>query len=281
MKYKKYIFVLILTLFIGCNNAYAEECYYQTSDKKTLIQYNTNTNKFSIDSRDAELVEQFKGEKLINSGKEHDDKKETGIVVEQISINTCPTYIVYRHKYRALWPDSEGIFGFNNNTKATDFYNASNNINKVKAWKLSKNNANGTKITATQYNNNLKTITTSSGIGTSNPNFGIEGTGEKTNVNCESLFGSKNDPNSIRYIVDEILQYPRIIVPMLVILLGALDFGKAVISGKEDEIKKIKATFVKRVIAGVGLYFVPVIVDLIMVLADIVWEGLGYTSCGI
>ena len=105
--------------------------------------------------------------------------------------------------------------------------------------------------------------------------------GNTTNVDCETIFGNKNDPNSLRYLIDEILMYPKILIPIVLILLGVLDFGKAVIAPKEDEMKKAQATFVKRVIAAVAIFFVPVLIDLIMELADIVWAGTGYSSCGL
>ena len=100
-------------------------------------------------------------------------------------------------------------------------------------------------------------------------------------VNCAELFGSKNNPSSIRYMVNEILLYPKIIVPILVIVLGMIDFAKAAIASKPDEMKKAQSDFVKRLIAGVVVFFVPVIIDILMGFADLVWAGLGYTSCGL
>lgn len=99
-------------------------------------------------------------------------------------------------------------------------------------------------------------------------------------INCNGLFGSKNDPDSLRNLIDEILAYPRIIVPALVIVLGMIDLAKAVIASKEDEMKKAQSTFVKRLIIGVAFFFIPVFVDIMMWLADIVWNGM-YTSCGL
>lgn len=93
-------------------------------------------------------------------------------------------------------------------------------------------------------------------------------------MSCNELFGS-----DIIDLVKEILQYPRIIVPILVILLGMLDFGKAVIASKEDEMRKAQSTFIKRVIIGVIIFFVPTIVEILMEFADIVWAGLGYSTC--
>lgn len=97
-------------------------------------------------------------------------------------------------------------------------------------------------------------------------------------VDCKGIFGDKNNPDSLSNLINEILQYPKIIVPILVIVLGILDLGKAVIAGKEDEMKKAQKTFVKRLILGVVFFFIPVIVNIIMWLADIVWNGM-YTSC--
>ena len=99
-------------------------------------------------------------------------------------------------------------------------------------------------------------------------------------IDCNGLFGSKNDPDSLRNLIDEILAYPRIIVPALVIVLGMIDLAKAVIASKEDEMTKVQSTFVKRLIIGVALFLIPVFVDIIMWLADIVWNGM-YTSCGL
>lgn len=99
-------------------------------------------------------------------------------------------------------------------------------------------------------------------------------------ITCKGLFGSKKDPDSLRSLINEILQYPRIIVPILVIVLGMIDLAKAVVASKEDEMKKAQATFVKRLIIGVAFFFIPVFVDIMMWLADIVWNGM-YTSCNI
>jgi len=74
--------------------------------------------------------------------------------------------------------------------------------------------------------------------------------------------------------------YPKIIVPIIIIGLGSLDLGKAVVAGKEDEMKKAQKTFVRRLIAGIVVFLIPVILNIVMYLADIVWNGV-YTSCSL
>lgn len=96
---------------------------------------------------------------------------------------------------------------------------------------------------------------------------------------CVAIFGPKNDPDSIRSLINEILMYPKIIVPILVIGLGTLDLAKAVIASKEDEMKKAQTTFIKRLIIGVVIFFVPTIIDLLMFIVDTVLGPTG--TCAI
>ena len=54
---------------------------------------------------------------------------------------------------------------------------------------------------------------------------------------------------------------------------------KAVVASKEDEMKKAQKTLVKRVIIGIAIFLLPVLINAIMSLADMIWENYG--SCGI
>lgn len=48
------------------------------------------------------------------------------------------------------------------------------------------------------------------------------------------------------------------LTPVVLIIMGSLDFGKAVMSQKEDEIKKAQGAFIKKLIAGAAVFFVIV-----------------------
>ena len=107
-----------------------------------------------------------------------------------------------------------------------------------------------------------------------NPQYSINGYNSSTNEEgCGLIDGS------IKQVINEILAYPRYIIPAIVIGLGSLDLFKATIAGKEDEMKKAQKTFVKRVIIGVLVYLIPALVNVIIWLANTAWEGLGYTAC--
>ena len=56
----------------------------------------------------------------------------------------------------------------------------------------------------------------------------------------------------IGYVVDAIM----IGVPILLIVLGMVDLGKAVIASKEDEVKKATKAFGKRFLYAVGVFAV-------------------------
>lgn len=52
-------------------------------------------------------------------------------------------------------------------------------------------------------------------------------------------------------------------IPLLLIVFGMIDLGKAVIASKEDEIKKAQGMLVKRAIYAVAVFFVVVIVTVV------------------
>lgn len=55
----------------------------------------------------------------------------------------------------------------------------------------------------------------------------------------------------------------KIVVPILLVVFGMLDLGKAVMAQKEDEIKKGWQTFVKRMAAAVIVFLVVFIVQIV------------------
>ena len=66
------------------------------------------------------------------------------------------------------------------------------------------------------------------------------------------------------YLVHTAVTIIKIVVPILLIIFGMLDLGKAVVASKEDEIKKGQQTFIKRVVAAVIVFFVIQIVQVIV-----------------
>ena len=53
-------------------------------------------------------------------------------------------------------------------------------------------------------------------------------------------------------------------IPFVLILFGMIDLGKAVMSSKEDEMKKAQGTLIKRVIYAVAVFLVVTLVMFVM-----------------
>ena len=66
-------------------------------------------------------------------------------------------------------------------------------------------------------------------------------------------------PNTVHIIVLAL----QIVVPILLVIFGMIDLIKAIVAGKEDEIKKAQGIFIRRLITGVLVFFVIVIVKLV------------------
>ena len=80
-------------------------------------------------------------------------------------------------------------------------------------------------------------------------------------VGCGGVI--KTMDSIIPYLTSTIVDLIKIGVPILLIIFGMLDLGKAVLAQKEDEIKKSQQMFVKRLLSAALVFFVVVIVELV------------------
>ena len=93
-------------------------------------------------------------------------------------------------------------------------------------------------------------------------------------------------PNRIVNIVSTLITIIKFGIPILLIIFGMLDLGKAVVASKEDEIKKGQQMFIRRVISAVLVFFVVVVVQLVVNVAagddsDNVWTCVKAFTCGV
>ena len=272
MKKGKYLVFIVFLMILSINNVYADTCYYQSGD--ISLEYNSASRNFTIRQREDKDKILFAGEPLINAGSDKLDG-HTGKTIKGVDASICPAYVVYRRYDGILFFNNDGIWGFNNSTEAETFRQESlQSSNRMSAWSSGIRN-----ITKEEFEENIKENVGryTTGNTNNNANYGVNGINTSDEpMTCEELF----DP-SIMELINDVLKYPRFIVPIIVIVLGTLDFFKAVIAGKEDEMKKAQKTFIKRIIIGVLVFLVPVLINAIMWLANIAWEGLGYSTCSL
>ena len=68
----------------------------------------------------------------------------------------------------------------------------------------------------------------------------------------------------ITNIIRAVINLIKFVIPIALVLFGMLDLGKAVMAGKEDEMKKAQGTLIKRVVYAVLIFLVVFIVQLVM-----------------
>ena len=72
------------------------------------------------------------------------------------------------------------------------------------------------------------------------------------------------DSANIWQVVGYLLLVFKIVIPIILIILGMLDLGKAVVASKDDEIKKSMKTLMLRAIAAIVIFFIPTLIGIVM-----------------
>lgn len=84
---------------------------------------------------------------------------------------------------------------------------------------------------------------------------------------------------SVWVLVGKLLSVFKIVIPLLIIIFGMIDLGKAVVASKDDEIKKAAKSLMFRALAGILIFFIPTIVGFCFTLADGFNADGDYTVC--
>ncbi len=68
--------------------------------------------------------------------------------------------------------------------------------------------------------------------------------------------------------VGYLLFFVKLLVPFIIILMGTMDFYQSVVSDKPDELNKYVQKFMKRIILGILVFFIPTILNTFMTLVS-------------
>ena len=90
-----------------------------------------------------------------------------------------------------------------------------------------------------------------------------------------TLCGGIEVPDTFFNLSATIIRGIKIVVPILLIIWGMLDFAKSVIAKKEEDIKKYQKAFIHRLISAVVVFLVVAIVQLAVSLLGNVEEESG------
>ena len=79
-------------------------------------------------------------------------------------------------------------------------------------------------------------------------------------------------------IIGWVLWVFKIAIPIVIIVFGMIDLGKAVVASKDDEIKKSVKSLVMRAIAGIVIFFIPTLIGAIFSLVGEFRDDTAYKN---
>lgn len=110
-----------------------------------------------------------------------------------------------------------------------------------------------------------------------NIDYEIDILGEEwENETCEEKLG----PDLVKRI-QFIVNVAKILVPVLLIVFGIMDFGKAIFVSDENEMKKVQTKFIRRLIVAACFFLIPSVLQLVLDIASKVWDNIDPSLCGI
>ena len=105
----------------------------------------------------------------------------------------------------------------------------------------------------------------------------LDGINKELDYTCGGA--SLTFPGNVPLITSKIVLAIEIVVPILLVIFGMIDLGKAIIAQKEDDIKKGQQTFIKRLITAALVFLVVFIVKLVVGLVSDDSKVTGCLKC--
>ena len=81
---------------------------------------------------------------------------------------------------------------------------------------------------------------------------------------CADLLGGEGIPEAVGGVIHLIVIIIQVVVPILLIIWGMIDFVKAIVAQNEEKTKEAQKVFLKRLIAAVVCFLIVTIVQLII-----------------
>lgn len=105
--------------------------------------------------------------------------------------------------------------------------------------------------------------------------------GKTITLDCAGLFGDEGG-KELALLLKTIFDIIQISVPLLLIVLGTIDFSRAAFSGSEEDMKKAQKKFIKRIIIAISVFLIRPILIALLTIANSIWGDIFSTNfCGI
>lgn len=100
---------------------------------------------------------------------------------------------------------------------------------------------------------------------------------DQTCEGSNSLLGDPDDPDSVAWLLQQILNFIKIVGPILVVILSSVDFIQVIVKSDDEAMAKAQKKLIKRLILAALLFFIPTLVQVIL---DVFGFNSGAT-CGL
>ena len=85
------------------------------------------------------------------------------------------------------------------------------------------------------------------------------------NLTCEGLLGDpEKDPDSVAWFLVKILNYLKLLGPLMVLVLSSLDFAKAILTSDDESMKKAQSNLITRLLLAAALFVLPVLIEVLL-----------------
>lgn len=81
---------------------------------------------------------------------------------------------------------------------------------------------------------------------------------------CKGILGAKGISDSLANMIGYIYTAIKVVIPILLIIFGMIELGKAITAQKEDEIKKAQSSFLKKLVLAILVFLVFTIVQFVV-----------------
>ena len=82
-------------------------------------------------------------------------------------------------------------------------------------------------------------------------------------IECEDIFEFDKE-GSVGWMLQTIFDYIKVIGPVIVVLLSAIDFIKAVVGTDEKAMKEAQSKLIIRLVAALSLFLIPTLIQLLL-----------------
>lgn len=85
----------------------------------------------------------------------------------------------------------------------------------------------------------------------------------------DSLLGDPNDEDSVAWLIQKVLNWLKIIGPVIVIIFSSIDYLRALIQSDEETMTKLNKKLITRIVLVLLLFFVPTLVNAVLALFNL------------